>query len=189
VFALVGCWRGGSTSRQEAPVIAAHDEPAPPSRVWRVDDHTLTIYLPNDFPDPTLDLTTAPDPTVHKEFWTAIGPRGMLFIVVWRLPASVRLDVATVTQVFDAWRTEQLEQNHVALQWEHAAPVPGRLAREFRTRPTGEVPAMQLRYMLIGDRILDLRVIATSPETLDAADIVAFFTRSGPAPSAPNQHR
>jgi len=53
------------------------------------------------------------------------------------------------------------------------------VAREYRTRPGSDVPAMQYRYAVVGDRILDLRFIANAPEILDASDVVAFFGHSG----------
>jgi hypothetical protein len=164
-IALVACGGG------EPPPLASKAPQPAPSRAVRVGNRTLTVYIPNDFPDPVLDRSTTPDPSVDKEFWTSTGPRGTLIVVVWRMPPSVPLDAATVTKLFDEWHAEIVETFHVESAWDRSRPR----AREYRTRPRGDVPAMQYRYVVIGDRILDLRFIAKAPEQLDAPDIAAFF--------------
>jgi hypothetical protein len=184
---LIACASGGaqrpvpvSATAPARPVPVSATAPVRPApRAFQVGDHTLTVFLPSDFPDPALDLTTSPDPSVGKEFWTATSPRGTLIIVVWHLPPSVVLDEPTATQLFDGWRAEVLEEFRVELAWEHVSPVAGRLGREYRTRPGPNAPAMRYRYVVIGDRVLDLRFIANTPENLDESDVVAFFDRSG----------
>jgi len=166
VIALIAC-----AGRQPAPPLASRAPEPPPSRAVRVGNRTLTVHIPTDFPDPVLDRSTTPDPSVDKELWTSTGPRGTLIVAVWRLPPSVPLDVATVTKLFDEWRAEILETFHVELAWEHARPR----EREYRTRPHADIPAMQYRYVVIGDRILDRRFLAKTPEQLDAPDVAAFF--------------
>src|ERR1043166_4184773 len=136
---LIACGSGGSqrpaavsaTARAVAATAPARAAPRP----FQVGDHTLTVFLPSDFPDPVLDLTTSPDPSVGKEFWTTTGPRGTLIVVVWHVPPSLPLDEPTTTELFDGWRAEVVEEYRVDLAWEHVSPVAGRLGREYRTRP------------------------------------------------------